>query len=459
MKPAIAYSAWGKLLVSIIRCLLFFVHLIKGKEWQRPKKDFSEDPSRYSRSDIIFFAYKYYFRAIEEYDNRENELYINNVTSDWRPVVPGNNGPVVNLHAGGDLMPYEWIRKDFCTKLWDDIGEDFFGGDIVTANLETPVDTAQAPGYVPEVMLNDMEFNATPEMFDVFNGNLKFKGFDILSAANNHTLDKGETGVRGTIDFLKSRSILFSGIAGSEDESDHIPIIEKQGMRFAFISVTYSLNRLSLPPGKEYLCNHIELNRPGVDLTKVKKMVTRAYSLGADIVIGSMHYGNAYQLFPSSHIINNTKRLFEECGLDIILGVHSHNLQPWTAHQFTCPVTGRMKQGLAFYGLGDFVAYDIFTWAHLPVYVKIQFCMSGGAVVPCGFELVPVYVYGNYKNAGSRDLRLLNAHKLWKEIEQGRAPEYFSAFHIQEASYLEKIFHKVYGPHFVKPGMQDRSAT
>ncbi len=441
MKPVKAYTFQGKVIVSIIRCLLAVVHVFTGRKWKRPVKNFSENSLLFSLTDVLYLSYKYYFAAIKEWDNPSSPQKID---SRFTPPEISGDAPCVTITAGGDLMPYNWIRKEFCRHLWDDIGTGFFGSDLVIANLETPVDPSQPKGFVPEVMLNHMEFNGSEEMLELFNGEGKYKGFDVLSTANNHSFDKGEQGILNTIALLDRKGIKYCGTSASQSDVMKFPILEKNGMRIAFISATYSLNHLTLPPGKEYLCNHIELNRPDCDLSLIKAQVAFAYEQGADAVVASLHYGNAYQLFPSDHIIDITHRIFTECGVDIILGNHAHNLQPQEFFNFVCPIKKTPKTGYAVYGLGDFIAYDIFTWGHLPIYVTLTLAKTADGVRLKNVAVNPVYTFGHYIHANQRDLRFLNARKLWTDVEKGIYPDYFTGEHIREVLHLKEIFTMVY---------------
>ncbi len=439
MKPVKAFTFKGQWLVAMIRFFLAFVHLLFGKKWRRPRKSFREDPLNYSLMDGLYFGYKYYYRPHELMDDDPSFPKIN--TCFFAPHLP-SDVPTVTISAAGDLMPYEWIDKKFCTHLWDEIGNDFFQSDLVFANLETPVDPSQPLGLVPEVMLNHMEFNASADMFDVFNGNHQYKGFDVLSTANNHSYDKGDEGIINTITFLQKKQIKYCGTAASWEQRHDFPIVERNGIRIAFVAYTYSLNHLTLPLGKEYLCNHIPLNMPNGDLSFIKKQVQMAHHRGADLVVASVHFGNAYQLYPGNHIINNTHRLFDECGVDIILGGHAHNIQPVEYYNFICPITQREKQGVATYCLGDFVAYDIFTWGHLPIWIKLEIAKTSIGAVVKSVKINPVYTLGKYNNRADRELRFLDATKLWKRIKKGE--HHLSHAHEKEALYLKSIYDKVF---------------
>ena len=458
--PAVtAYTRKGKALVIALRALLQAVHLTHCRRWQTPPQYFHDDPRHYTTKDLLFFAYKYYFKSPLKDDAngavinflKKNPPTFSNST-DFEEITS------LTLSAAGDLMPYEWIQPQFCQHLWDDIGDDFFDADIRFANLETPIDTSKPAALVPEVMLNDMHFNGDNAMFDIFNPieqtpqyfkekTGKSWQFDILSTANNHSLDMGEEGLNKTICFLKEKNILHTGTAASENERLDFPIIEKNGIRTAFIAYTFSMNQLTNPTDKPYLVNHLEVNQANIDLIPLKKDVFYAKTIQkADFVVLSLHYGNAYQAYPGAHIVANTQRIFEECGPDIILGGHAHNVQPMAAYPFNCPLTQEAKQGFVIFSFGDFVAYDIFNWCHLSVYLKLK--ISKGIdfkdkkikTILTEVKPVPVYACGVYENKNKRDLRFLNAEKTMKMLANNTQPSFMTSKNIEELKALMAFY-------------------
>ncbi|MBL7814075.1 MAG: CapA family protein [Saprospiraceae bacterium] len=438
--PITAYSPQGKALVATLRGLLRGVHLWRGKQWQRPPQYFHEDPRLFTKSDILFFAYKYYFRPTLESDEKESveDFFEQN------PPVFSQTTPSVNevtLTAAGDLMPYEWIQKRFCPHLWDDIADDFFSSDLCFANLETPLDVTQPASLVPEVMLSDMNFNANEEMFELFKGSK----FDVLSTANNHSLDMGEQGVFKTIEYLETKNIAFTGTARSAEERKNFPIIEKNGIKIAFIAYTFSMNQYVNPEDKPFLVNHLEVNQPDVDLTPLKNDVALAHQRGAEFVILSLHFSNAYQAYPNAHVVKNAQRIFDECGVDVILGGHAHNIQPMARYNFRCPLTQRQKAGLVLFSFSDFIAYDIFNGCHLSVYLKLKISKNTDGVVSLAdVQAVPVYACGIYKNKKERDLRLLDAKKWVLKIKNGEKPDFMKDWNIKELTALMAFYEQYF---------------
>ncbi len=452
--PAVtAYTPQGKALVIALRSLLRGVHLWRGKRWARPPQYFHEDPRLYTKSDLLFFAYKYYFRPTLESDEKEavEDFFEQN------PPVFKEKGTITNevtLTAAGDLMPYEWIQKRFCPHLWDDIADDFFSSDLTFANLETPLDISRPASLVPEVMLSDMDFNADEEMFYLFQNKETYdkrqgandRGFDILSTANNHSLDMGEAGVHKTIEYLENKNIAFTGTARSEKERQNFPILDKNGIKIAFIAYTFSMNQHTNPEDKPLLVNHLEVNQPEVDLLKIKNDVTLAKERGAEFVILSLHFSNAYQAYPNAHIVKNAQRIFTECGVDVILGGHAHNIQPMARVDFTCPFSQKQKAGLVIFAFSDFIAYDIFNGCHLSVYLKLKISKNTeGGVFLSNVEAVPVYACGVYRNKNNRDLRLLDAKKWLTKIENEGQLDFMTDWNVRELKSLMRFYNNYFG--------------
>lgn len=398
------------MLARVVWLLTFCLHLFRWKKWQYPPAGFHDDPLHFTFKDIVFFAYKYYFRTLEKAEKNSGlEEYF--LTQDFSFPEKPKDSTTITLSAGGDLMPYEWVNPTATKHLWDEVGDYFFGADIVFANLETPFYVNEAASLCPEVMLNDMYFNGSPELYKIFSGNGKYKGYDVLSTANNHMLDKGREGLEDTLAFLESNKVKAVGSAHNKEERDNFPIVEREGVKVAFLAYTYSLNKLVPIAGKEYMTNYLPLNQPGCDIDLIVYHAKLAKERGADMVVCSLHCGCAYQAYPATHTVDLYHRVFDEAGVDVILGHHPHNPQPMEQYQFTDPFTGEEKLGFAVYSLGDFVAYDLNIFCRMPLLLKLEITKSAAHTFVSGLKILPAYIAGK-QTANGLELRLLNLHKL-----------------------------------------------
>ena len=129
-------------------------------------------------------------------------------------------------------------------------------------------------------------FNSPHEVGDAFLD----AGFNLVSLATNHTMDRGETGVINSVNYWKSKKHLavYSGlwISHEEREYDTSQIYEVNGIKYAFFSYTTWTNGLSTPKGKEYLNNVYSDELALADISKVRDLV--------DVVIVAMHWGTEY---------------------------------------------------------------------------------------------------------------------------------------------------------------------
>ncbi len=145
-------------------------------------------------------------------------------------------------------------------------------------------------------------------------------GFNIVSLATNHTMDKGEAGVINSVNYWKTKkNVAFSGQWTSWEERNTPVIYEKNNIKYAFLSYTTWTNGLETPVGKEYLNNVYSDEKAQNDISQVRDKV--------DFVIVAMHWGTEYSLGVSAkqeEIANYLSSL----GVDLIIGAHPHVVEP-----------------------------------------------------------------------------------------------------------------------------------
>lgn len=187
--------------------------------------------------------------------------------------------------------------------------------------------------------------------YPTFNGPSAFgtqmvsHGFNLVSLANNHCLDMGETGIRNSMAFWNSQpGVVTAGTYLSQEDFDAIPVHEINGITYAFISTTYGMNGLVPPEGEEYLVD-CYAGREQQVLDQI-----RAAKQKADVVIVAAHWGIEYQMYPSDEQ-QTFARQMADAGADIIIGNHPHVIQP---------IQRLNNHTICFYALGNLCAaqYD-----------------------------------------------------------------------------------------------------
>ena len=180
--------------------------------------------------------------------------------------------------------------------------------------------------YNQECILGGDELGITP--FPHFNCPQSYgdymisKGFNLVSTANNHSLDKGVEGVEGSDAYWKAHpEIVTDGIYISQEDHDASIIHEINGIKYAFTAWTYDMNGNLPPAGREYMVNQYRGHEQEM-LDLVRKADEEA-----DFVIVSMHWGTEYTHVPDQEQLVLAEQL-ADAGADLIIGNHAHNIQP-----------------------------------------------------------------------------------------------------------------------------------
>lgn len=182
-------------------------------------------------------------------------------------------------------------------------------------------------------------FNSPAEVGDAFLD----AGFNLVSLATNHTMDKGEAGVINSVNYWKSKeNVVYSGQWTSSEEREESHVYNINGISYAFFSYTTWTNGLETPAGKEYLNNVYSPEKAAADIAKVKDL--------ADVIIVAMHWGTEYSLGVSSQQTEIANYL-SSLGVNLIIGAHPHVVEP----------VEYINDGKTFviYSLGNFISDQI----------------------------------------------------------------------------------------------------
>jgi poly-gamma-glutamate capsule biosynthesis protein CapA/YwtB (metallophosphatase superfamily) len=169
-------------------------------------------------------------------------------------------------------------------------------------------------------------------------------GFDLLSLANNHTMDCGRTGLVETIQVLKNKGIKWCGAGGSRAEAEVATVLTVKGVKIAFIGFSEFL-----PEG-----SFVRVDRPTIAFASPERVrrAVKAARRTADVVVTSFHWGIEYAARPHPRQRRLTRAAME-AGADLVLGHHPHVLQGLEVITRASPPV-RPPQ-LVAYSLGNFL--------------------------------------------------------------------------------------------------------
>ncbi|MFI8190757.1 CapA family protein [Streptomyces sp. NPDC085946] len=238
----------------------------------------------------------------------------------------GAGGRSFTVAAAGDVLIHpelvEQAAKDAEATGAGEAGLDFgpllagvkpviSSADLAICHMETPVGGPEGPfeGYP--------EFLVPPQVLS----SLKDVGYDTCSTASNHTYDHGLKAVKRTLDAMDKAGLGHTGSARTPEEARRINIRDVNGVKVAHLSYSWE-SFLNPTPEKERWA----FNRVSAD--EVGKAEARAREQGAEVVILSVHWGLEHYNEPSDPQLRLAERLTEETGIDLVIGHHSHVVQP-----------------------------------------------------------------------------------------------------------------------------------
>lgn len=260
-----------------------------------------------------------------------------------------NRGARIN--AVGDILIHEALYKTAVASeyrfmgLWGKLNKTLADAELTVGNLEGPLapgilrdrTQTQDPGWTYDGRVysgTNMVFNFHPYLAE----DLKDSGFDLVTTANNHSLDRGAIGVDLTIQNLKKYKLEYVGTRTS-DEPWKGKVVRAGRLKIGVVACTEGTNALENGIDQVVLC--------GSD-TVVQLIQSLAPK--TDAVIVFPHWGAEYQPQP-----NGTQKQWAKnwiaAGALIVIGNHPHVLQ---TTEWIPKKDGR--NGFVIYSLGNFVA-------------------------------------------------------------------------------------------------------
>lgn len=276
----------------------------------------------------------------------------NNISSDSKVNVDDNNHSTsISLIMAGDNLIND---KLYNAAKKDDGSYDFKSMYSYIKDIVKNYDLAY---YNQETILGGSEIGVSS--YPAFNSPYEVgdatidTGFNLVSLATNHTLDRGEKAIINSLNYWNNKSnVLTSGGYLSNNDRNKVNIKEVNNITYTMLNYTYGTNGIKVPEGKEYLVNIWPCtgNNPDND-TKyqeykevVKEDILRVRDK-VDLLIVAMHFGVEYTHVPTNYQIDMAEFL-SSLGVDIIIGTHPHVIMPITY----------INDTLVIYSLGNFLS-------------------------------------------------------------------------------------------------------
>ncbi|MDX2094056.1 MAG: CapA family protein [Kofleriaceae bacterium] len=306
----------------------------------------------------------------------EDELSLDDEEGDdydpFSPKADGNSGlggPVsfaarcepgarTTIAAVGDVLLHGPLQKQAVAKatsgrfttLWKPIEDLLAQADTTYANFEGPsasgVNAAGRSVTDPGFKFDQVVYASYPQFnyHAYLPVDLKATGFDVVSTANNHSLDRRQLGADRTVESLREAGMPFTGTKSRDDLSaPWHTFTNNNGFKLAWLACTYGTNGLPDPSNQVLGCWE--------DEATVKEEIRKLKAMpGVDAVIVTPHWGVEYSANPSRDQRQLAYR-FLEAGATMVLGSHPHVLQPWEKYK-----TADGREAFIIYSLGNFVS-------------------------------------------------------------------------------------------------------
>lgn len=311
------------------------------------------------------------------------------ITAQVPEVSKSDSSVTISITAVGDIMchsvqfNYAEVKGDSFdfNPVYREVKKYFIGSDFLFGNLET-VAAGSSKGY------SGYPFFNTPDDFITA---LKNAGFDLLTTSNNHSLDQGEKGIRRTIDIIRQNGLNYNGTFASQRDRDSIRIFNIKGIRIAFLAYSYGTNGNPVPKGKSFLINLI-------DFSLIHRDIKEARLKGAEIILVHYHFGEEYKREPVSSQMETVRRTIE-AGADLIIGGHTHVLQP--ADYFKT-VNAGLDTGFVIYSMGNFLSNQRWRYSDAGVIINIYLTRNflNDSIYISKVDYIPSWVFKGNTDRG-----------------------------------------------------------
>ncbi|MDR0325009.1 MAG: CapA family protein [Oscillospiraceae bacterium] len=258
---------------------------------------------------------------------------------------------VITLQFAGDILLHSGLIQHAKTgdyaydfKPFFEAVKPFIDGDLILCNMETPVDVYGGNKNLSTYPL----FNAPYEILE----GLRYAGFNHLIHANNHVFDKKIAGLEATLENFRRAGFSHTGTYADEEALRIPTVLNVKGIKVGVLAYTDSVNGLEpwVPADKLSFAVRRFISSDLSSLPRMTEDIAALREAGAEVVIVSLHWGAEYVDAPTETQRTIARGLCD-AGADVIMGHHSHCVQPIERY-----IREDGAESLILYSLGNFFA-------------------------------------------------------------------------------------------------------
>ncbi len=296
----------------------------------------------------------------------------------------------ITIAAVGDILLHSALQArgyaspDGFRDIWR-LAEPYLArADIAYANLEGPTAPGVTRGFAPvadpgpvldgRVYSSYPRFNYHPRIAR----QLAAAGFDIVSTANNHAMDRGTLGADRTIAALNAARLPFAGTVAAGAARQFVTQIQTRAGVVAFIACSYDTNGIADPHRQVLLCYR--------DRAELLGLIAAAARVAAAVIV-TPHWGQEYSHTPDEQQ-KALARAMAAAGATAIIGAHPHVIQPWVW------LPSPQGRSLAIYSTGNFVSGQLQSLStRTGLLAWLELCPSRTGLVVTGTAWLPLVMH------------------------------------------------------------------
>lgn len=317
-----------------------------------------------------------------EAENEQPEVLPETEAEDEQPEVLQQTEDATTIIFTGDVLFANAFKAGYDANgikgvVSEELLQELNGADILMINNEFPFSDNGVP-----MENKQYTFQCSPFYVKA----LQEMGVDVVSLANNHTLDYGKQALLDTFQTLDDAGILYGGAGESAERAEEVQKITVNGKTYGFIAVS------RVVPTADW---KVEVSTPGLfccyDEARLLEVVKEAKQ-SCDFVAVYPHWGVEYEAYPENYQTDIAKKCIQ-AGADVVVGAHTHCLQ-----------------GVSFiegkpvcYSLGNFVFGQSIDRSAI---LKLTVDASGNVT----YQFLPVYATGGvtYLATGDQAMQILS---------------------------------------------------
>jgi poly-gamma-glutamate capsule biosynthesis protein CapA/YwtB (metallophosphatase superfamily) len=230
--------------------------------------------------------------------------------------VPYDLNRLINIVIVGDVMLGRNILNDH--QPFKNVSRELSTADLTVGNFEGAIGSPTESNFEFGQFSKDIPILISAPPYAA--SELRKAGFDLISLANNHSLDHGKAGLAKTFELMERSGLEVFGAGPTRDTAFRPIYVKVKNLTFAILAA----NGIRMPSSGEG-ANPSDWQIASWDFPRLKREIQSAREK-ADAVIIMVHWGDEFEQWESPSQREAAVNLIKS-GADVVVGSHPHVIQ------------------------------------------------------------------------------------------------------------------------------------